>query len=272
MAAQGFGRAGLTSPRGGSGLSRLNGKLAVVSGAGQGIGRAIALAFAREGAALCLSDVNSETGADCAEEARRAGASVHFVSADIGVRDDCDRIIAEATRELGGITTLVNVAAWAKVGVAIGDTDDALHERTMDVCYTSVFWMMRAAYPQLKASGNASVINFASNAGTEGMPYNAPYAAAKEAIRGLSRSAAKEWGRDGIRVNIIRPIAASPSTRGWMEDIPEVAKQQSKAIPLGRFGDCDEDIAPAAVFLASDEARFLTAVTLPVDGGGGMER
>jgi NAD(P)-dependent dehydrogenase (short-subunit alcohol dehydrogenase family) len=104
------------------------------------------------------------------------------------------------------------------------------------------------------------------------MAGNAPYAAAKEAIRGFSRSLAREWGRDGIRVNMIRPIALSPSLATWKEQNGKLAKLHESAIPLGRIGDCDEDIAPAAVFLASDDARYLTAVTLPVDGGAGQER
>ena len=131
---------------------------------------------------------------------------------------------------------------------------------------------MRAAYPASQAERAArSVINFASNAGTEGMAGNAVYAATKEAIRGFSRSLAREWGRDGIRVNMIRPIAASPSLATWAEENPKLAAMQARAIPLGRFGDCDADIAPVAVFLASDESRYLTAVTLPADGGGGQD-
>ena len=250
----------------------LTGRAALVTGAGQGIGRACALALARAGADVCVTDQNTEPGESCAAEIRALGRRAHFVDGDIGVRADCDRIVSEAVDALGGLQVLVNNAAWAQVGVPIADTSDELYARTLDVCMTSVFWMSRAAYPHLKATGNASVINFASNAGTEGMPMNAPYAAAKEAIRGFTRSAAREWGSDGIRVNCVRPIAASPSTAKFLEDNPAIAKAQIAQIPLGRVGDCEDDVAPVVVFLASDESRFLTAVTLPVDGGGGMER
>ena len=154
----------------------------------------------------------------------------------------------------------------------MAETPDDLYRRTLDVCMSSVFWTCRAAYPHLAESGRASVINFASNAGTEGMAGNAVYAAAKEAIRGFSRSLAREWGRAGIRVNMIRPIAVSPGLAGWIEENPKEAAAQARAIPLGRFGDCETDIAPVAVFLASDESAYLTAVTLPVGGGGGAER
>ncbi len=253
-------------------MKRLAGRRALVTGAGQGIGRAIALAFAREGADVGIAELDEKKAEDTAEAVRALGRKSPLCVGDVGVREDCERAVATTANLLGGLDILVNAAAWAQVGTPIADTPDDLYRRTFDVCMTSVFWTSRAAYPHLKQSEHASVINFASNAGTEGMAGNAVYAAAKEAIRGFSRSLAREWGRDGIRVNMIRPIAASPSLAGWIEENPKLAAMQAKAIPLGRFGDCDTDVAPVAVFLASDESQYLTAVTLPVDGGGGQER
>lgn len=253
-------------------MKRLTGKNALVTGGAQGIGKSIALAFAREGASVAVADLVPEGAASTAAALEDLGGRGLSLPGDVGRVEDCEAMVSDTVEAFGGLDIVVNAAAWAEVGPTVADASEELYARTMDVCLGSVFRICRAAYPHLKASESASVINFASSAGSEGMAGNAVYAAAKEGIRGLSRSLALEWGREGIRVNMIRPIALSPSMAGWAEAYPKVAAAQAAMIPLRRFGDCDADIAPVAVFLASEEARYLTAVTLPVDGGGGKER
>ena len=221
---------------------------------------------------MAVADLREDTCRETASGVESLGTQGLALHCDVGVPEDCHRIVKTTVEAFAGLDVVVNGAAWAEVGPTVAEASDVLYSRTMDVCLGSVFWICRAAYPYLKQSGRGSVINFASSAGTEGMARNAAYAAAKEGVRGLSRSLAVEWGRDGIRVNMIRPIALSPSMAAWAEANPKVAAGQAAMIPLGRFGDCEQDVAPVAVFLASDEARYLTAVTLPVDGGGSKER
>ena len=195
----------------------------MVAGGGQGIGRAIALAFASEGARVAVGDVVGENARRTVGEISALGAEGIALDCDVSRREDCDRIVEQTVAAFGGLDVLVNAAAWAQPGTPVVDTTDDLYTRTLDICMSSVFWTCRAAYPHLKESAHPSVINFVSQAGSEGMPGNAPYAAAKEAIRGFSRSLAREWGADGIRVNMIKPVAASPSMANWMKENPKVA-------------------------------------------------
>ena len=230
---------------------RLAGKKALVTGSAQGIGRSIALAFIREGAAVAAADLVPEGAAATLAAMEDLGGRGVALPGDVGVPEDCERLVSDTVAALGGLDIVVNAAAWAEVGPRITDVSEELYARTMDVCLGSVFRICRAAYPHLKVSEFASVINFTSSAGSEGMAGNAVYAAAKEGIRGLSRSLALEWGRDGIRVNMIRPIALSPSMAGWAAAYPKLAAAQAAGIPLRRFGDCDTDVAPVASSTAS---------------------
>ena len=131
---------------------------------------------------------------------------------------------------------------------------------------------MQAAHPHLVARGGGSIINFASNSGTIGLETQGAYAAAKEGIRGLTRVASREWGPDGIRVNVICPFANSPGMVAWAEGDPKSYEARIQTIPLRRVGDCEDDVGRVACFLASEDAAYVTGQTMFVDGGSGSVR
>jgi NAD(P)-dependent dehydrogenase (short-subunit alcohol dehydrogenase family) len=156
--------------------------------------------------------------------------------------------------------------------VPLLEVDDEQFEYTLRVNTLGTFWMMQSSHPHLVASGGGSIINFASGSGTSGMPGEGPYAAAKEGVRGLSRVAANEWGPEGIRVNVICPFANSPGMVAWSQIDPKSYEAMVRRIPLRRVGDCEDDIGRTAVYLASDDAAYVTGQTLMVDGGMGSFR
>ncbi len=253
-------------------MSRLQDRVAIVTGAAQGIGRGIALAFAREGATLAISDVKREALAEVEKELVELGARVQTTACDVSTRSDCERAIAETVEAFGALHVVVNNAGWSKSTVPLLEVDDEQFEYTLKVNTLGTFWMMQAAHPHLVAAGGGSIINFASGSGTSGLPGEGPYAAAKEAIRGLSRVAANEWGPQGVRVNVICPFANSPGMVGWSQIDPKSYEAMVRRIPLRRVGDCEDDIGRTAVYLASDDAAYVTGQTLMVDGGMGSFR
>jgi NAD(P)-dependent dehydrogenase (short-subunit alcohol dehydrogenase family) len=245
---------------------RLDGKIAIVTGGAGGIGAAITRAFVAEGArVLCADLVDALPG-----ELAALGEQVAFLSVDLRAADAAARIRAVALDRFGTVHVLVNNAHASVQAPLLEHTQEAF-----DLSFGTGFYptvrLMQACYPELKTNQGA-VINFGSGAGLEGSRTQASYAAAKEAIRAVSRVAAHEWGRDGIRVNVVCPFAATPGVQRWTEAFPEAAGATVAGVPLGRIGDPLHDVAPAVVFLASDEARYITGQTLMVDGGSLMLR
>ena len=253
-------------------MSRLAKRVALVTVAGQGIGRGIALAMAREGADIAVVELHAETAASTAEKVRALGLRAVAIPCDVATRAACEAAVATAASELGDLDILVNNAGWSQTSVPLLQVGDEQFERTLQVNTLATFWFMQACHPHLVARGGGSIINFGSGAGTQGLPGEGPYAAAKEAIRGLSRVAANEWGPEGIRVNVICPFANSPGMVQWSQLDPKGYGATIQRIPLRRAGDCEKDIGRAAVFLASDDAAYVTGQTLMVDGGMGVFR
>jgi NAD(P)-dependent dehydrogenase (short-subunit alcohol dehydrogenase family) len=249
----------------------LDGKVAIVTGAGQGIGRGISLAMAKEGATIGVVEVNPESAERTAKEVEAAGSQAMAIECDVRQNESCERAVAEVVDAFGGVDILVNNAGWGPVKPMLDTTDEDMHH-AFEVSVMATLHFMQLCQPYLEARGGGSIINFGSAAGTSGLSNHAAYAAAKEGVRALSTVAAREWGRFGITVNTICPFAASPSQQEWATQHPRMYEGFLAMNPLGRAGDCEEDVGRVAVFLASPSARYLTACTLMVDGGGGYYR
>ena len=248
-------------------MGRLTGKVAVVTGGGQGVGLGIARAFAREGAALVISGRTEATLRTAADELQGLGAKLALCVADVAAAEDPARVIQSAIDAFGGLHILVNNAQSSKPGTPLEETDEATLRMTVESGLYGTFRHMQAAFPHLRAAGGGAIINLGSREGVYGGAGFAAYAATKEGIRGLSRVAAREWGRHGIRVNVICPAALSPVAVKYLAEHPAEEAMYRKEIALGRFGDPEQDIGPVAVFLASDDSRYLTGQTLNADGG-----
>ncbi|MFF3850780.1 SDR family NAD(P)-dependent oxidoreductase [Streptomyces sp. NPDC002328] len=246
-------------------MAQLLGKTALITGGGQGVGRGIALALAAAGASVVITGRTESKLKDTAAEIARRGGRAHTVVGDVGERDDVGRMVAETVRAFGGLDVLVN-NAQSSVRRRLDDTSYDEVELAYRSGPLATFHAMQAALPYLKAS-RGSVVNLGSSAAVQGEATFAAYAMAKEAVRGLTRVAAREWGAYGIRVNVVCPAALSPAAEAYFADHPEKATSVVAGIPLGRMGDPETDIGRAVAALVSDDMAYLTGATLMLEGG-----
>ncbi len=248
-------------------MGLMEGNVALVTGAGAGIGRGIARLFTREGARVVVAEFDEDRGRAVAAECEELGGSALFVHTDVGNKASVERAIQAAVDTFGGLDTLVNNAFAPSPEVLLEQKTDAILARTLDTTMWATWWAMQAAYPHFRARGGGSVINFYSIDADSGAWRHADYNMGKSAIRGLTHSAASEWGRFNIRVNAIAPAAAGLSFERLCREHPGFEKVSASAKPLNRVGYPEEDIAPVAVFLASRMAGFVTGQTINVDAG-----
>lgn len=244
---------------------RLKNKVALITGGSSGIGKGICRAFAKEGAAVAFVGLNEERGRETEQELIGLGCDALFIRADLQDRTVLPGIVDKVIKKYGKLNILVN-NAHTSINVSIEETTNEIMALSLDTGFWATFILMKSALPHLKKE-RGKVINFGSGAGIEGLGNQGSYAAAKEAIRAISRVAANEWGRYGITVNVICPIADTPGIRKWKEGHPASYNKMLTTIPLRRLGDCEHDVGRVAVFLASSDADYITGQTIMVDGG-----
>lgn len=246
-------------------MGLLDGKRALVTGAGQGVGRGIALALAHEGCAVAVAGRTLSKVEDACREIRGRGVDAIAIRCDVTVAADIAACVERTVAGLGGIDILVNNAQIVPQGTLL-DVSDELFDAGWKSGPLATLRFMRACYPHLRGGG--SIVNLGSGAGTRPDPvgYGA-YAAVKEAIRALTRAAAFEWGPEGIRVNAIIPLATSPGLEHWIATRPEESKAFLATVPLGRAGDCENDIGRAVAMLVGPYGSYITGSTLTLDGG-----
>ncbi|HYU86659.1 MAG TPA: glucose 1-dehydrogenase [Kribbellaceae bacterium] len=246
-------------------MDRLSGRVALVTGAASGIGKATAQRLAAEGAAVLLTDIAAETGEAVAAALRETGARAQFVRHDVASEQDWEAACAKAADEFGGLDILVNNAGMGDLAT-IEETTLKDWQHTIDIDQTGVFLGMRTAAPYLKRSEHASIVNISSIFGTTGGFGTSPaYHAAKGAVRTLTKNAALHWATEGIRVNSIHPgfidtpiLDTARGTAFW--------DTMTAMTPMGRLGR-PEEIAAGVAYLASDDAAFVTGLELYIDGG-----
>jgi NAD(P)-dependent dehydrogenase (short-subunit alcohol dehydrogenase family) len=251
-------------------INQLTGKTAIITGAASGIGRFTALLFAREGAAVVLMDINESAGQAVATEIVAQGGRAIFEAGDVTRAADCQRVIERAARDFGAIHVLFNNAGIIRRAsvVELSETD---WDRVMAVNVKSMFLMSRQAIPIIAAAGGGSIINTASGWGLAGGPRAAVYCASKGAVVLLTKAMAIDHGPQNIRVNCICP--GDTDTAMLRNEAQQLGEPNEKFLaegakrPLGRVGK-PEEIAQAALYLASDASSFVTGTALVIDGGG----
>ena len=246
-------------------MKSLEGKIAIVTGSGQGVGEGIAMALSSYGVKVALLGRTFKKVEAVASNILKSGGIAMPIECDVKNLASIEDAIALVIKEYKGIQILINNAQEVPLGTILDVTDEAA-KNGWESGPLATLRFMRSCYPHLK--GNGSIINLASSSALR--PDSAGYgvyAAVKEAIRSMTRTAAVEWGPDNIRVNSVMPLAMSTGMEWWMKERPEEASEFLKTVPLGRVGDCKEDIGEAVCKLLTDDMNYITGSTLMLDGG-----
>jgi NAD(P)-dependent dehydrogenase (short-subunit alcohol dehydrogenase family) len=247
---------------------RLKNKVALITGAGMGMGREASVLFAEEGARVVVADINAKAAGETVELVKKAGGQALAVTGDVAVEADVKRMIEEGVGAFGALHVLYNNAGvlWKDKDRGVLETDGVQWDRVMGINLKSVFWVTKHGIPHLRTAGGGSIILVGSVSALAGFTRaQDAYTAAKGALISLNKSLAIQFARDGIRSNVIHPgIVETPLQAPYLND--ELRAEFKTGIPLGRIGQ-PRDIAYAALFLASDESGFMTGAEMIVDGG-----
>ena len=246
----------------------LEGKVALITGAGSGIGQATSRIFAREGAKLVLADVVEEGGNRTLKMVQDLGAETFFVKCDVGKWSDVEAAIAKAVQTYGRLDCAFNNAGIEGKSADTHECTEENWNRVMAINLTGVWYCMKAEIAQfLKQGGGGAIVNTSSGAGLAGVPHMPAYVASKHGVAGLTRAAALEYGKHNIRINAVCPgPIRTPMLGRLTHERPEVEQRFARAEPLRRLGEPSE-IGEAAAWLCSDHASFVTGLPMPVDGG-----
>lgn len=249
----------------------MRGHAAIVTGAAQGVGKGVATALLERGAEVLLVDIQEEALGRTTTELEAIGRVEQLV-ADLRDPDSARRIAAAAVDAFGTVHGLVNNAIATNEPKAFVDITTEDLALGYDVGPRATFLLMQAVHPLMVGAGGGSIVNLGSGTGTGGEPKWGGYAAAKEGIRGLSKVAALEWGRDNVRVNVICPFAESDGVKFWKSFAPKEYDKAVGRVPMKRIGDVRTDVGALVAFLLGSDATFITGQTIHVDGGIGCFR
>jgi NAD(P)-dependent dehydrogenase (short-subunit alcohol dehydrogenase family) len=251
-------------------MGMLDSKIGIVTGAGQGIGRAIAMSYAREGATVVVADFNEEMGSETVRMIEAAGGTAIFSFGDVSKEESVKAMVDVAVSTYGRLDIACNSAALSRGSGPIHEYERSVFDQTLEMCLTNTWLCMKYEITAMLGTGGGAIVNISSNSSLRGQAYNTAYAAAKGGVNILTKSSAAEYGAQGIRINAVSPgVIRTPGVEKYFAEQPKMAEGLKKAAVMNRLGE-PEEIAEAVTFLSSDRASFITGQILSVDGGGAV--
>ncbi|HEY9742144.1 MAG TPA: SDR family oxidoreductase [Coleofasciculaceae cyanobacterium] len=247
-------------------MASLTGKVAIITGGSSGIGRATAIAFAREGAKVAIASRREEEGEETVRLVKEAGSDGFFIKTDVAKAADVSAMVEKTVQQYGSLDYAFNNAGIEEAPTSLVEQTEETFDRIVNINIKGVWLSMKYQIPQMLKNGGGVIVNTSSVGGLIGVPGVPIYVASKHAVLGLTKSAALEYAKQGIRINAVSPGAIETEMFDRFADDPQMRGQMAAAHPVGRVGKAEE-IASAVLWLCSDGASFVTGQTLTVDGG-----